>query len=200
MKWNEVTWYSKLAAIIFFLGIFPVLTFYIGMQYQRVQDLNNTPSLEVKEEWRTFVSNEYHFTFKYPPYLQLNEIGGFDQVSYGLMWPQSDESISDILMIVRPNYGGYFGDIDNEVLSQAIDETIAGVPVKKLDDTYYFVESPIEGFNSLEGEALTIANIEKFKPTQIELYTGETIPVNPGPDVRKQVMEEILSTFEFVSP
>lgn len=40
MKWNEVTWYSKLAAVIFFLGIFPVLTFYIGTQYQEVKDLN----------------------------------------------------------------------------------------------------------------------------------------------------------------
>lgn len=37
MKWNEVTWYSKLAAVIFFLGVFPALTFYIGTQYQEVK-------------------------------------------------------------------------------------------------------------------------------------------------------------------
>jgi hypothetical protein len=34
IKWNEVTWYSKWGAIILFLGIVPVLCFYIGIQYQ----------------------------------------------------------------------------------------------------------------------------------------------------------------------
>lgn len=35
VKFNEVTWYSKLAAIIFFLGVFPLLTFCIGVQYEK---------------------------------------------------------------------------------------------------------------------------------------------------------------------
>lgn len=34
IKFNEVTWYSKLAAIIFFMGALPALSFYIGTQYQ----------------------------------------------------------------------------------------------------------------------------------------------------------------------
>lgn len=38
MKWNEVTWYSKLGAIILFIGVVPVLTFYIGMQYGSYQE------------------------------------------------------------------------------------------------------------------------------------------------------------------
>lgn len=37
IQWNEVTWYSKLAAIIFFVGVLPVLTFFMGMQYREVQ-------------------------------------------------------------------------------------------------------------------------------------------------------------------
>jgi hypothetical protein len=32
--WNKVTWYSKLAAVILFIGVLPVLTFYIGTQYE----------------------------------------------------------------------------------------------------------------------------------------------------------------------
>lgn len=36
IKWNEVTWYSKFLAIIFFLGVLPVLAFCIGMQYEKV--------------------------------------------------------------------------------------------------------------------------------------------------------------------
>ncbi|MDB5188927.1 MAG: hypothetical protein JWM92_525 [Candidatus Nomurabacteria bacterium] len=38
VKFNEVTWYSKLAAIIFFIGVIPVLAFYIGTQYQQSKD------------------------------------------------------------------------------------------------------------------------------------------------------------------
>jgi hypothetical protein len=33
IKFNEVTWYSKLAAGIVLLGVFPLLMFYVGMQY-----------------------------------------------------------------------------------------------------------------------------------------------------------------------
>ncbi len=36
MKWNEVTWYSRIGAIILFVGVLPVLTFYIGMQYEKL--------------------------------------------------------------------------------------------------------------------------------------------------------------------
>ncbi len=39
IKFNEVTWYSKLAAIVFFLGVFPLVTFYLGMQYGIVLEL-----------------------------------------------------------------------------------------------------------------------------------------------------------------
>lgn len=33
IKFNEVTWYSKLAAILFFMGVLPLVTFYLGVQY-----------------------------------------------------------------------------------------------------------------------------------------------------------------------
>lgn len=39
IKFNEVTWYSKLAAIIFFIGILPILTFYIGTQYESTKSI-----------------------------------------------------------------------------------------------------------------------------------------------------------------
>jgi hypothetical protein len=43
IKWNEYTWYSKLTAAIFFIGILPSLTFYIGTQYEEVVILYKTP-------------------------------------------------------------------------------------------------------------------------------------------------------------
>ena len=43
IEWNKVTWYSKLAAVIFFLGVLPVLTFYIGTQYGEVLTIYENP-------------------------------------------------------------------------------------------------------------------------------------------------------------
>ncbi len=44
IKFNEVTWYSKLGAVVLFLLVVPVLTFYIGMKYQETaMVLNSTP-------------------------------------------------------------------------------------------------------------------------------------------------------------
>ena len=34
IKWNKYTWYSKMLAVVFFIGVMPVLSFYIGTQYQ----------------------------------------------------------------------------------------------------------------------------------------------------------------------
>ena len=35
IKWNEVTWYSRLGALIVLLGIIPAISFYVGAEYQR---------------------------------------------------------------------------------------------------------------------------------------------------------------------
>lgn len=37
IQWNKVTWYSRWGAIILFMLLIPLLTFYIGMRYQEVQ-------------------------------------------------------------------------------------------------------------------------------------------------------------------
>lgn len=37
IQWNKVTWYSRLVAIVVFVGIIPTLTFIIGMQYGQLQ-------------------------------------------------------------------------------------------------------------------------------------------------------------------
>lgn len=46
ISYTTVTWYSKLLSIIFFIAVVPVLTFYIGTEYQKtrfVTDQTNTP-------------------------------------------------------------------------------------------------------------------------------------------------------------
>jgi hypothetical protein len=36
IKFNKVTWYSKLLAAIFIFGAFPILVFAIGRKYEQV--------------------------------------------------------------------------------------------------------------------------------------------------------------------
>lgn len=48
VKWNEVTWYSKLGAIILFTGIVPALCFYIGTQYELTQQSLYKPPAQNK--------------------------------------------------------------------------------------------------------------------------------------------------------
>ncbi len=41
VNWHEVTPVSRMLAIIVFVGLIPVLFFYLGMQYQDMQDTKN---------------------------------------------------------------------------------------------------------------------------------------------------------------
>src|SRR6185295_18676352 len=47
IEWNKVTWYSKLGAIMLFIGVVPALTFYIGMQYQAVKDIQTAVPVSI---------------------------------------------------------------------------------------------------------------------------------------------------------
>lgn len=51
MKWNEVTWYSRLLAIIIFIAVLPAMAFYVGTKYQETADiLSRTHSVSVTAE------------------------------------------------------------------------------------------------------------------------------------------------------
>ena len=45
IKWNEVTWYSRLGAIILFIGIVPALCFYIGAEYGEINQIVSAPQI-----------------------------------------------------------------------------------------------------------------------------------------------------------
>ncbi|MES2623539.1 MAG: hypothetical protein V4576_04005 [Patescibacteria group bacterium] len=44
-QWNQVTWYSKLGALIVFLLVIPILSFYVGTQYERTQQTLKNQSI-----------------------------------------------------------------------------------------------------------------------------------------------------------
>jgi hypothetical protein len=85
MKWNEYTWNSRWGAIILFLIILPILSFYIGRQYEQSTTINTyiqpittqdnsphfqsgTSSVDTNiSNWKSFIDEKYGFEFKYPP-------------------------------------------------------------------------------------------------------------------------------------
>ncbi|MBI4087055.1 hypothetical protein HY416_03715 [Candidatus Kaiserbacteria bacterium] len=46
ITFNEVTWYSKLATIIFFIGVLPSLTFYLGVRYEEVRRISDMQTVQ----------------------------------------------------------------------------------------------------------------------------------------------------------
>jgi hypothetical protein len=104
IKWNEVTWYSKLGAVIFFLGFLPILTFYMGMRYQEVlntssfvvvepifQHISDSESLSQSkivtiEKLSRYINTTYGFSIDYPTeqYIveERNEPKGYFTVSF----------------------------------------------------------------------------------------------------------------------
>ena len=56
IEWNKVTWYSKLLAVILFVGVF-VIAFYFGEQYASIKQMEPTSSVgQVKENPEIIVS------------------------------------------------------------------------------------------------------------------------------------------------
>lgn len=72
LQWNEVTWYSKLLSIVFFIAVLPVLTFYIGREYERTEQILNDPAPAVPvvegadSSFEAYTNSEYNFSLKYP--------------------------------------------------------------------------------------------------------------------------------------
>ncbi len=46
IKWNKVTWYSRWGAIILFIILLPILTFYIGRRYEETLQILNAEPLQ----------------------------------------------------------------------------------------------------------------------------------------------------------
>jgi hypothetical protein len=92
IRWNEVTWYSKLGAIILFVGVVPALSFYIGIKYQEsidafapieknFQQENIQPRNPSQEsfvasttEWKSYKSVAWNMSMQLPPNAIVKEI------------------------------------------------------------------------------------------------------------------------------
>lgn len=94
IKFNEVTWYSKLAAVVLFIFIIPALTFYIGKEYQKTNDVlasipkyqpqdnsNNGTDNDGMNDEHAFLQADYNFD-GIPDRLQMLDCGATGNCSY----------------------------------------------------------------------------------------------------------------------
>ncbi|MES2216691.1 MAG: hypothetical protein V4481_05360 [Patescibacteria group bacterium] len=100
IKFNKITWYSKLAAAVFFLAVLFVLTFYMGQEYQKTPlniegidpyNISNAPvpSSESEEESAdtTFVlrDEDGHFVHFDNGSIDLDTFSGYRDLSANYM-------------------------------------------------------------------------------------------------------------------
>ena len=70
IKFNEVTWYSKLASVIVCLGLLPILIFYIGVEYEKAKTVNETTypiellSTAAHSDKKIFSDDKISFTYR----------------------------------------------------------------------------------------------------------------------------------------
>lgn len=123
IQFKKVTWYSKLASIIFFLCIFPVLTFYLGIRYQEAMGLYTDTTVEAQDVGGTYTNAKYGFSFHRPAHVgifSLDESSNFDL---------GTDTSSRLNLSV----------INFDALSKTIDEACVGQPV---DDCYNSIARP----------------------------------------------------------
>ncbi len=112
IKWNKVTWYSKLLAAILFLGVFPALTFYIGREIGEINCLVSTPqqpstslqniSARLEVNKNTDISKIAWGTFK--------DSSGYIQFQYPQNWmPATNKNLSDGVSFTDPKINRYEG-------------------------------------------------------------------------------------------
>lgn len=98
IEWNRVTWYSKLAAVIVFVGTF-FLGFWLGtmkaekvyVEVPHISRVTAAPSLPVTAapsekfaDWKTYTDEKYGFQFKYPPFESAEVDNSNPQVTFVL--------------------------------------------------------------------------------------------------------------------
>jgi hypothetical protein len=150
IKLNEVTWYSKLSAAIFLLGVFPAISFYIGMEYQKAKttfelvsvsphsiiptdDYNIVSSKKIfTTNQQTYVNDEYGFSFEYPSfftYTNLNQINSLLLANYNTEESSEEASRSNPPVHKRKDgeidifigVSSKFGEVNNYYISNLLD-------------------------------------------------------------------------------
>ncbi len=118
IQFNQVTWYSKLCAVILFLLVVPILTFYMGMRYEEtISMVSSVDSLSSnKSEIQVTTPNPASLDILNNTYIIDEKVMRFkDGVSY------DEEAPNSSMKTVTRIFGEpIFGDLNNDGKQDAI--------------------------------------------------------------------------------
>ncbi len=124
IKFNEVTWYSKLGAIILFILVVPVLTFCIGRKYQEVIDIQVVSVTNTSSPKHMAASPDHQGAVS--PLSSTYHIDDQDVTLSNGSFEQSVEGSSgtfETKLFGEPVYGDLNGDGVNDAISFLYQET-----------------------------------------------------------------------------
>jgi len=174
IKWNEVTWYSKFLAIIFFLGVLPVLAFCIGMQYEEV-------TKEANSEYEIF-SVEFDQS-KIPPADDKSYVYNPPQSGYTLIGQCTSEACLYEGPDAIEGYGKIVGFYHTYQKEDFLGEEIVCTAVIVTGGSKPLIENLLQWVkdgNTINGsteDGKLILNINL--PTQLQKLTSLSTPNNP---------------------
>ena len=124
IRWNKYTWYSRFAAIFLFLGIVPVIAFYIGMRYvETTAVILEEPVLaavitaDPLVGWKTYENKLYGFSFKHPSSLSPKAGGSAWQLS-------AKEGVKGKNIVEVPLYDSETGSVEVRIGASVAAEAI----------------------------------------------------------------------------
>jgi hypothetical protein len=222
IEWNKVTWYSKLAAVILFVGVF-WLGFWLGtMKAEKIyievphivrhaqeapNKITSTVVLDGIEkfvDWKTYSDKKYGFQFKYPSFesWEVDDADvsatfiSFKNFAFGVI-PKSKVMTLDQWFSKNVDEDDMLikTGVFKKILykgNPALVATRIEVPSKFIDDY-----GPI--FVTFYTEFPSKDYILSFTMPPIDLPPGEKIQSHgyDFPDARQRFQEDILSTLTF---
>lgn len=196
IKWNEVTWYSRLGAIILFIGVVPVLSFCIGVEYESV--------LASQEQNKAIVS----VSATYPP--SIPPLASSTQIHIPVP-PESVLSGTNTAPGIPPLQGGVevkiigsqaesgtgiFGDayINGEEVAQdvPVESTLGGTSP---GGTYYAYRSLSHASAASSFIAIQIFNLDTGEHIQISSPPGENVSTYVS-DSRSRTWYDVMPYIE----
>jgi hypothetical protein len=205
IKWNKVTWYSKLLAVILFIFVLPTWTFYLGSEYGQVKSIQNTSTIKYESvatstnktsNWETYSDIQQRFSIKYPS--NWHSVINVKQ-DYVVFCPFTDEECSANAVYVYVYTKGGSKDILNDFRKQG-----SGYEEKNIDvngkESVQREESYCNGTPRLTNGVFVEGSAYDF---QVQGPYYECGPAKEGVQVNydesKSVFNQMLSTFKFAN-
>jgi hypothetical protein len=216
IKLNEVTWYSKLAAVIFFIGVLPVLTFYIGIQYQKTNDVFNTETNSASFSESNTISNPQKISqinyemvtvnnFSIPQIKDFENKDSMEKVNSYFIELAQTSTCGDDIRFSENNYYEMKGKVSyaqNDIFSVQINLSYNCSGPHPINDSNDSVTFDMKTGDVVEFEDLFI-NYERDKKAILSLIFKKqikeeaNIPENPN-DSTSCETEKLYSSIEFV--